>query len=175
MPTASWLRTVKPTVEAAKFQVSIDSLDACRQLASQVAAGIRAPVCIALTGTLGAGKTQWTRFFAQSLGASEDQISSPTFVLLQQYSTQPPIYHVDAYRIVDEDEFLDIGIEELWNEEAYSVIEWADRFPNLLPKATLWIHFEIIEGRRIVTLSSHSPRIANELRTMAAHFLKDAD
>jgi tRNA threonylcarbamoyladenosine biosynthesis protein TsaE len=115
---------------------------------------------IALSGTLGAGKTQWTRFFATQLGAPPQAISSPTFVLVHQYPSQPPIFHLDAYRVGDEDELLDLGIEEMMESDAITVIEWADRFPQLLPRDCLSIHFDLgtDSDHRIVNLYATGPR-----------------
>lgn len=104
---------------------------------------VRTPLTIALSGTLGAGKTQWTRYFAMALGAPGQTISSPTFMLVHQYASQPPIFHLDAYRIGDEEEMLELGIEEMMDSESVTIIEWADRFPALLPRNTLRLHFEV--------------------------------
>jgi tRNA threonylcarbamoyladenosine biosynthesis protein TsaE len=135
------------------------SLEDCRELAFFVAdqVGNSLPAVIGLVGTLGAGKTQWTKFFVSRFGASEESISSPTFVLLQRYPTQPPVVHIDTYRVGDEDEFLELGIEEIFEERGIAVVEWADRFADALPSKTLWIHLEPSAAdpqRRTVTLSN---------------------
>jgi tRNA threonylcarbamoyladenosine biosynthesis protein TsaE len=135
------------------------SLADCRELAFFVADQVAnsVPLVIGLVGTLGAGKTQWTKFFVSRFGAVEESISSPTFVLLQRYPTHPPIVHMDAYRVGDEDEFLELGIEEIFEERGITVVEWADRFPDALPSKTLWIHLEpsaVDPQRRTVTLSN---------------------
>ncbi|MEI8211255.1 MAG: tRNA (adenosine(37)-N6)-threonylcarbamoyltransferase complex ATPase subunit type 1 TsaE [Planctomycetota bacterium] len=146
------------------------SLADCRELAFFVADQVAnsVPLVIGLVGTLGAGKTQWTKFFVSRFGASEESISSPTFVLLQRYPTQPPIVHIDAYRVGDEDEFLELGIEEIFEERGITVVEWADRFPDALPLKTLWIRFEPSPNRedhRTVTLTNlrHFPRFSRSV------------
>ena len=123
-------------------ELKIDSLQDCKSFAEHIASFVRAPLCIALTGTLGAGKTQWTRFFAIALGAPQESISSPTFMLVHEYPSSPTIYHLDAYRIGDEEEMLELGLEEMLDAEAITIVEWADRFPRLLPAQTLSLHFE---------------------------------
>jgi tRNA threonylcarbamoyladenosine biosynthesis protein TsaE len=119
------------SIDADRCLVHLDGLDDCRKLAEFIATTITAPKTIALVGTLGAGKTQWTRFFAMKLGAHPEEISSPT------------VYHLDAYRVGDEDEFLELGVEELFSEPSISVVEWADRFPGCMPTDCLWLHFEV--------------------------------
>jgi len=104
---------------------------------------LEVPLTIGLTGTLGAGKTQWTRFFAEACGLVNQEATSPTFMLVHSYPTKPPIYHLDAYRVGDEDEFLELGIEEMFDEQAVTIIEWAERFPNLLPKDFLHMAIDL--------------------------------
>ena len=124
----------------------IEDLADCQRFAQQVAQQATTPMAIALSGTLGAGKTQWTRFFSIALGASPESVSSPTFMLVHDYASHPPIHHLDAYRIGDEEEMLELGLEEMLDSEAITIVEWADRFPRLLPKNTLEIHFEVGES-----------------------------
>lgn len=140
---------------------SLDTLEDCRTFATQLANRVRSqresalPLAIGLTGTLGAGKTQWTTFFAQALGAPSSSTSSPTYVLIHRYDSEPVIYHVDAYRVQDEDEFLELGIEELFDTPCITIVEWADRYPDLMPSETLWIRWELDETnpqRRWVSL-----------------------
>lgn len=131
------------SIDADRCLVQLEGLDDCRRLAEYIATTIMAPKTIALVGTLGAGKTQWTRFFAMKLGARQDEISSPTFVLVQRYGTNPTVYHLDAYRVGDEDEFVELGVEELFSEPAISIVEWADRFPTCMPADCLWLHFDV--------------------------------
>jgi tRNA threonylcarbamoyladenosine biosynthesis protein TsaE len=80
------------------------------------------------------------------IGAKPEDVSSPTFVLLHQYDTTPPLCHVDAYRIGDEDEFLEIGIEEVLENDCVTIIEWADRFPDLLPRDHLMLQFSQLKA-----------------------------
>lgn len=127
-------------------ELRIEGLHDCQLFAEHVARCVKVPLCIALTGTLGAGKTQWTRFFAIALGAAPESVSSPTFMLVHEYLSTPPIYHLDAYRVGDEEEMLELGIEEMLDADAVTIVEWADRFPRLLPAQTLSIHFELGES-----------------------------
>lgn len=136
----------------------LECLEDCKVFAERLAQCVRVPLVIALHGTLGAGKTQWTRFFSMALGADEKTISSPTFVLIQQYDSTPPIYHLDAYRVGDEDEMLELGIEELYDRDAVTIIEWADRFPNVLPRdrLTISLDVDVATGVGEISLSSNA-------------------
>lgn len=96
-----------------------------------------------LTGPLGAGKTTFIRKFCQHLGAKEP-IHSPTFSLMHQYPTDnKTIYHLDLYRLNDEDEVYDLGIEEILSLSGYKFIEWMDKFPSI-PKQGLELKIEIL-------------------------------
>ena len=139
-----------------------DCRDLARQLASQIASHSKSvlPLAIGLVGTLGVGKTQWTKFFAESLGARTEDVSSPTYVLIHRYDSQPIIHHVDAYRVKDDDEFLELGIEELFDAQQITIVEWADRFRDLMPDGTVWITMELDpndQSRRQVTINNLPP------------------
>ena len=149
-------------------EILIENLADCQLFAEQVANLSTTPMAIALSGTLGAGKTQWTRFFAIALGAQPASVSSPTFMLVHQYDSQPPIYHLDAYRIGDEDEMLELGIEEMLDADAITVVEWADRFPRLLPRQTLRVHLEVgdLPTSRLARLRADGQRAKAILRKL---------
>jgi tRNA threonylcarbamoyladenosine biosynthesis protein TsaE len=98
---------------------------------------------IALEGTLGAGKTRLVQAIADGCGVPPREVTSPTFVLCQPYRARRTIYHLDAYRVRDLDEFLELGVEEYFESPALTVIEWADRVAPCLPPELLEIHLEI--------------------------------
>ena len=149
-------------------EILIEDLADCQLFAEQVANLSTTPMAIALSGTLGAGKTQWTRFFAIALGAQPASVTSPTFMLVHEYDSQPPIYHLDAYRIGDEDEMLELGIEEMLDADAITVVEWADRFPRLLPRQTLRVHLEVgdLPTSRLARLRADGQRAKAILRKL---------
>jgi tRNA threonylcarbamoyladenosine biosynthesis protein TsaE len=153
-----------------RLQVRVADLEDCEQLAIRLASVMVVPMTIALSGTLGAGKTQWTRFFALALGVSNQEISSPTFLLVHEYNSHPPIFHLDAYRVGDEDEMLELGIEEMFDAEAITIVEWADRFPSVLPSSFLRMEFEVVEdvSARVI----HIEAVGHRARSMLRAFLR---
>jgi tRNA threonylcarbamoyladenosine biosynthesis protein TsaE len=97
---------------------------------------------VALIGPLGAGKTRLVQAVAEAAGVDPRQVISPTFVLIHEYQGRLPIYHFDAYRLRDEDEFLQLGPEEYFDRDGWTFIEWADRVANCLPRERLEIRIE---------------------------------
>ena len=96
--------------------------------------------CFALTGDLGAGKTTMARGMAIGLGATPDLVSSPTFTLIQEYPGPLPMVHVDLYRLNSESDLGTIGLQDYFGEGQVVVIEWADRFLQVLPDDHVKVH-----------------------------------
>lgn len=99
---------------------------------------------IALTGPLGAGKTHLVRAVAEGLDVRDSRVvSSPTFVLIQEYQGRLPICHFDAYRLRGAAEFFDLGAHEYFEGGGVCLVEWADRVPECLPADFLGISIEV--------------------------------
>ena len=94
---------------------------------------------VACTGELGAGKTCFLQGLARGLGVTGD-VTSPTFVLVNQYRGRLPVYHLDAYRTGSLTELVDLGLEEMLHGDGVTVIEWADKLLPLLPPRTVHVH-----------------------------------
>ncbi len=124
------------------WNLTIHGLEESERLATLVAKHLVTPLVIAIDGDLGTGKTTWTRFLAQACGVDASDVTSPTFVLVHQYDGDPKIYHLDAYRINDDDEFYELGIEEMFEEDAVTVVEWASRVIDCLPLDRLEVTIE---------------------------------
>src|SRR5262245_22957761 len=108
-----------------------------------LAAALAPGTTLALCGTLGAGKTRLVQAIAAACGIARDEVVSPTFVLHQQYRGSRTINHLDAYRVRGEDEFRELGIEELMSSDAITIIEWADRVAGILPDDHVRIDIEV--------------------------------
>jgi tRNA threonylcarbamoyladenosine biosynthesis protein TsaE len=116
---------------------------------------------VALSGPLGAGKTRLVQAIAAASGVDRRDVVSPTFVLVHEYHGTRPIYHLDAYRIADDDEFLELGVEEYFASSALVFIEWAERVERCLPRERLQIEIAVVgEERRDFTISAHGGALA---------------
>ena len=99
---------------------------------------------VALVGPLGAGKTHLVRAVAEALGLSDGRaVSSPTFVLIQEYPARLPVYHFDAYRLRGEAEFADLGAHEYFEGDGVCLVEWADRVRGCLPAEHLRVTLSV--------------------------------
>ena len=98
---------------------------------------------VALIGTLGAGKTRLVQAIAEHCGIERRDVVSPTFVLIHEYPGERMLYHIDAYRLKDEDEFLELGPEEYFESDGITLIEWADRVEDCLPRERLEIQIQV--------------------------------
>lgn len=117
-------------------------------IARDIGATVRRGDVIALVGELGAGKTQFVKGFANGLGYA-GEVTSPTFTLIHEYlGGRLPLYHFDFYRLENEAEAVGLGIEEYLLGDGACVIEWADRFPALLPANTRWFDLRILPDER---------------------------
>lgn len=99
---------------------------------------------IALVGELGSGKTLFTKGLARGLGVREyRRVSSPTFVIMQEYVGRVLIHHYDAYRLQGADDLLAIGFDEdLSRDRLVVVMEWADRVSSVIPEGTLHVQLQ---------------------------------
>jgi len=88
---------------------------------------------VALKGGLGAGKTVFAKGVAQGLGCRKNEVKSPSFILVNIYRGVVPMFHIDFYRLERKSDLSDLGLEELLYGTGVSVIEWAEKFPEILP------------------------------------------
>jgi tRNA threonylcarbamoyladenosine biosynthesis protein TsaE len=117
---------------------------------------------VGLVGPLGAGKTHLVRAIAEGLGIRDSRVvSSPTFVLIQEYDARLPIYHFDAYRLHNPSEFFDLGAHEYFEGQGVSLVEWADRVTGCLPAEHLWVQLAVTgPDSRQVSLEARGNRYA---------------
>lgn len=132
-----------------------------------LAGALPAGTVVALVGTLGAGKTRLAQALAAALGAPRGEVTSPTFVLVNRYQARMTIFHIDAYRLRDEDEFLQLGPEEFFESSGLTIIEWADRVADCLPAERLEVRCEVAgETSRLFTASATTARLRAVLETV---------
>jgi tRNA threonylcarbamoyladenosine biosynthesis protein TsaE len=120
-------------------------------LGEQLAADLPARGVALLIGNLGAGKTTLAKGIAKGRGAADpEQVSSPTFTLIHEYSAK--LFHIDLYRLDEEREVETLGLDEIFEKDALILIEWGEKFPRLMPARRVEIRLERLpdETRRIV-------------------------
>ena len=125
------------------FTYDADEENATVALGAALAAALPEGAIVALCGTLGAGKTRLVQAIAEATGIDRREVVSPTFMLIQEYAGHSVVYHVDAYRIRDADEFLALGPDEVFESGALVLIEWADKVEDCLPRERIEIHIEV--------------------------------
>jgi len=110
---------------------------------------------VLLIGNLGAGKTTLAKGIVNGLGAADpDQVSSPTFTLIHEYGQPQKVYHVDLYRLERAAEAAALGLEELFDKDAVVLIEWGERFPQIMPAERIEIRIAAGAGdQREITVT----------------------
>src|SRR3954453_21942558 len=132
-------------------------------LGARLASAAPAGALLCLVGDLGAGKTQFAKGFAQGLGV-RDIVSSPTFVLMSEYTGRLPMFHVDLYRLDDAADALAGGLLDERQLEGVALVEWAERLGDALPVARLDVRIDGTgDEPRTITLRSADPAYARYL------------
>ncbi len=124
-----------------------ESADDTIKLGIELGKNARPGDVFALRGDLGSGKTLLAKGIARGMGI-EEEITSPTFALLEIYESEPELYHFDLYRIETPAELDQLFFEEYWEGEGISIIEWAERAGNRLPKNTMHIYLKYLDEER---------------------------
>ncbi len=134
--------------------ITTHSQDETADLGRRLAKNLTAGSVLLLVGDLGAGKTALVRGLAEGLGVPPDEVSSPTFTLMQEYrGGRVPLIHVDLYRLNDAREIDELGLEEL-GVNSVLAIEWAEKLPRPIPDA---VEIRISHGQgdeRTITVST---------------------
>ncbi len=153
--------------------LTIDAPDpeATRAFGHRLAEVLFPGAVVALVGPLGAGKTQLVRAIAEGLGVKDSRVvSSPTFVLIQEYEARLPIYHFDAYRLRGPADFFDLGAHEYFEGNGVSLVEWADRVEACLPPDHLRVTLAVTgETSRRLVLEGRGGRYEETLRLLGGH------
>jgi tRNA threonylcarbamoyladenosine biosynthesis protein TsaE len=124
-----------------------------REVGRRLASLLPRRAVVALTGDLGVGKTTLSQGIVEGRQAARaEEVSSPTFTLIHEYGEPVSVYHIDLYRLSTAEEARRLGLEDIFEQDALVLLEWGDRFPELLPRDT--VHVDITspddETRRVV-------------------------
>lgn len=128
-------------------------------LGERLARSLPADATVLLIGNLGAGKTTLAKGIAKGLGVAEpDEVVSPTYTLIHEYGDPVRLYHVDLYRLDQAREVEALGLEELFEADAIVLIEWGERFTELLPAERVEIRLKRLEtGEREIEVTRLRP------------------
>lgn len=122
------------------------------ELGREIARQLPKKAVVLLIGNLGAGKTTLAKGIVEGLEAAPaDDVSSPTFTLIHEYGADGRVYHVDLYRLDTAAEVATLGLDDLFDRDAVTLVEWGERFPELMPARRIEI--------RIVPLGEDCRRI----------------
>jgi tRNA threonylcarbamoyladenosine biosynthesis protein TsaE len=135
--------------------VETSGAEETRKLGTLLAGQLPRRGVVLLIGDLGAGKTTLAKGIIEAIGvASADEVTSPTYTIIHEYGEPTRVYHVDLYRLDSEEEVVALGFEELLERDALVLIEWGERFPQLLPEERIEITLTADEeDRRVVVVS----------------------
>jgi tRNA threonylcarbamoyladenosine biosynthesis protein TsaE len=137
----SAMRAAGPETGRPTVTVTCATAEATRALAARIARRAAPATVIALTGDLGAGKTCFIQGLAAGLGI-EGPVTSPTFVMIAEYSGRLPLYHVDLYRTESLGEIRRLGLEEMLDGPGVTALEWAEKGDALLPARAIRVRIQ---------------------------------
>ena len=148
------------------LDITSNSAEETIELGHKIGSQLKGGEIIGLCGELGSGKTHLIKGIAAGAGAGDSrQVNSPTFVIVNEYSGRVDIYHIDAYRLETVFDFLDAGLDEYLHGNGVVVMEWADRWPEILPESNLTVRLVVLdEHSREITLSGCHPDAVRILR-----------
>lgn len=121
------------------IEIITHSPEETRALGGRLSQILKPGDAVCLTGTLGAGKTLLVQGIAAGFGIGDDAVTSPTFTIMHVYEGELSLYHFDLYRLDDPVQLYDIGFEEYVYADGVALIEWADKFPEHMPRECLWL------------------------------------
>ena len=114
---------------------------------------------IALIGDLGTGKTCLTQGIARGVGTAQDEVvSSPSYILINEYNGEVPIYHIDLYRLENSEEIAELGLSEYMEGDGICIIEWAERMADALPDTCIRIHITLADAN-----ASHGEEVSEPI------------
>ena len=123
------------------------------ELGRRIAKMLPSKACVLLIGNLGAGKTTLAKGIINGLGlAPPEEVASPTYTLIHEYG-EGHVYHIDLYRLDKPEQIATLGLDEIFDREAVVLIEWGERFPELMPAERIEITLQTTdENERKISL-----------------------
>jgi tRNA threonylcarbamoyladenosine biosynthesis protein TsaE len=148
------------------FSIITESDQETIQLGKNLGSLLREGDVVALVGELGSGKTWMTKGIASGLGIDpRTVVTSPSFSIVNEYPGRVTLYHMDVYRLEKFSEVLSAGLEEYLHSGGVVVLEWANRWPEILPEWTITAGLQILDAeRRKIIFTSKHPRGAEVIR-----------
>ncbi len=123
------------------------------ELGQRLARELPSRAVVLLIGNLGAGKTTLAKGIVSGLGAAPtEEVSSPTFTLIHEYG-EGRVFHIDLYRLDTAAQVATLGLDEIFDRDAVVLIEWGERFPELMPPERMEIRLRADGDRRVIDLS----------------------
>jgi tRNA threonylcarbamoyladenosine biosynthesis protein TsaE len=146
-------------MELASPDLIVATAEETKRLGAQLGRALAVGDVIALLGPLGSGKTTFAQGLAAGLEVAPDRhVASPTFALVNEHPARVPFVHADFYRVERPEELRELGLEEAYDRAAVA-LEWADRFPQIIPTDHLQITFVAqADGSRRLELRVAGPR-----------------
>ncbi len=147
------------------MKVKIKSLNDLKKLAKIFAEISQNKMFYGLIGELGAGKTQFVKFFVKAIGGDEDEVVSPTFTILNEYDTEKfKIYHFDFYRLEKFEELEDIGFFEIIELDGIVFVEWIDKILECLPEKYILLKFYVKNSEREIEIQAEEDILKEVMR-----------
>jgi len=155
-------------VSEERFSIITESDQETVQLGRNLGSLLREGDVVALVGELGSGKTWMTKGITYGLGIDpRTVVTSPSFSIVNEYEGRVTLFHIDVYRLEKFSEVLSAGLEEYLHSGGVVVLEWANRWPEILPEWTISAELQILDAeRRKITLTSKHPRGAGVIREL---------
>lgn len=142
-----------------EYTIATSSLEETRRLGERLGRLLKNSDIICLHGELGAGKTSFTQGIAKGMDIARTFITSPTFVIANEYKGRLALYHIDLYRLNNTAEIEDIGLSEYLKGEGVTVIEWAEKAEGLLSEERLSVYLVNLGGdKRSLTFKAKGKR-----------------
>jgi tRNA threonylcarbamoyladenosine biosynthesis protein TsaE len=161
----------RPAQTRVPWQIVSPSQEHTGQLGEAIGRTLRGGETIALYGPLGAGKTALVRGIAQGLGAESTAVSSPTFVMINEYQGRLPLAHVDLYRVRSPRDLESTGLADYFSGSTVTAVEWADKGAPMLPSDRLEILLNHRAARsRVIRLQATGPVSAGLLTHAKTHY-----